>query len=60
MSEVESRLATHIGDLDVEGIYFFTDVAVVTNPYQYFDALRARCPVHPVKHPNVVAVTGDD
>ena len=37
---------------------FFTDTAVVTDPYPYFDTLRARCPVHPVPHPGVVAVTG--
>jgi cytochrome P450 len=43
-----------------EDVDFFTDSAVVANPYPYFDELRARCPVHPVKHPGVVAVTGYD
>jgi cytochrome P450 len=47
-----------VGGVDVEGVDFFTDVAVVSDPYPYFDAMRARCPVHPVPHPNVVAVTG--
>ena len=39
---------------------FFTDTALVSDPYRYFDALRSRCPVHPVAHPGVVAVTGYD
>ena len=46
--------------MDLEAVDFFTDTEVVTNPYPYFDALRSRCPVHPVAHPNVVAVTGYD
>ncbi len=44
----------------LESADFFTDTALVSDPYQYFDALRARCPVHPVAHPGVVAVTGYD
>lgn len=51
---------TDDGPVDVEKIDFFTDVATVSNPYRYFDTLRARCPVHPVPHPNVMAVTGYD
>jgi cytochrome P450 len=47
-------------DIDIEAADFFTDTALVSDPYQYFDALRARCPVHPVAHPGVVAVTGYD
>ncbi|WP_007510757.1 cytochrome P450 [Pseudofrankia saprophytica] len=43
-----------------EDVDFFTDSALVANPYPYFDELRAQCPVHAVKHPNVVAVTGYD
>ena len=35
-------------DLDLEAADFFTDTELVTDPYQYFDTLRARCPVHPV------------
>lgn len=30
------------------------------DPYPYFDAMRSRCPVHPVPHPGVIAVTGYD
>jgi cytochrome P450 len=40
------------------GADFFTDTAVVTDPYPYFDMLRSRCPVRQVPHPGVVAVTG--
>jgi cytochrome P450 len=45
---------------EIEQADFFTDANVTSNPYPYFDALRARCPVHPVAHPNVMAVTGYD
>jgi cytochrome P450 len=44
----------------IEEADFFTDANVTSDPYPYFDALRARCPVHPVAHPNVMAVTGYD
>jgi cytochrome P450 len=47
-------------NIDVESADFFTDTELVTDPYRYFDALRSRCPVHPVAHPGVVAVTGYD
>ncbi|NUU22741.1 MAG: cytochrome P450, partial [Streptomycetaceae bacterium] len=45
---------------DDEPADFFTDLAVTTDPYPYFDRMRSRCPVHPAKHPGVVAVTGYD
>lgn len=44
--------------VDVEEVDFFTDTALVTDPYPYFDTLRSRCPVHPIAHPGVVAITG--
>ena len=47
-------------NIDLEAADFFTDTELVTDPYPYFDALRSRCPVHPVAHPGVVAVTGYD
>ena len=47
-------------NIDLESADFFTDTELVTDPYQYFDALRSRCPVHPVAHAGVVAVTGYD
>lgn len=43
---------------EIEKVDFFTDASVNSNPYPYFDALRERCPVHPVARPHVVAVTG--
>ena len=48
------------GAVDLESADFFTDTKLVSDPYPYFDALRFRCPVHPVAHPGVVAVTGYD
>jgi cytochrome P450 len=44
--------------VDVESVDFFTEPALVNDPYPYFDALRGRCPVHPVAHPGVLSVTG--
>jgi cytochrome P450 len=44
--------------VDVEAVDFFTEPALVNDPYPYFDELRGRCPVHPVAHPGVVSVTG--
>ncbi|MBX7433928.1 cytochrome P450 [Mycobacterium sp. Y57] len=44
--------------MDLDAADFFTDTALVTDPYPYFDAMRARCPVRSVAHPGVVAVTG--
>jgi cytochrome P450 len=46
--------------VDLDAADFFTDTALVTDPYRYFDTLRSRCPVHPVAHRGVVAVTGYD
>jgi cytochrome P450 len=48
------------GTVDVDNADFFTDTDLVTDPYLYFDTIRARCPVHAVPHPAVVAVTGYD
>jgi cytochrome P450 len=39
---------------------FFNDESLVENPYPYFDNLRAQCPVLPLPHLGVVAVTGYD
>ena len=58
MESVEARSAADAVDLEVAD--FFTDTELVSDPYPYFDALRSRCPVHPVAHPGVVAVTGYD
>ncbi len=45
---------------DFDTIDFFTDPALVSNPYPYFDYLRAKGPVARVPHHGVVAVTGYD
>jgi cytochrome P450 len=45
---------------DWETIDYFTDESLVENPYPYFDALRAACPVLALPHLGVVAVTGYD
>jgi cytochrome P450 len=39
--------------------YFF-DESLVEDPYAYFETLRAQCPVLPLPHLGVVAVTGYD
>jgi cytochrome P450 len=44
--------------VDAEPVDFFTEPALVNDPYPYFDELRGRCPVHPVARPGVLAVTG--
>jgi cytochrome P450 len=58
VESVETRSAADAVDLKTAD--FFTDTKLVSDPYPYFDALRSRCPVHPVAHPGVVAVTGYD
>lgn len=37
---------------------FFMDESLVDDPYPYFDTLRSQCPVLPLPHHGVVAVTG--
>ena len=45
---------------DWKTIDFFTDESLLEDPYPYFDDLRAECPVLPLSHIGVVAVTGYD
>jgi cytochrome P450 len=45
---------------DVEAIDFFRDETMLVNPYPYFEALRAQCPVRREPHHDVVMVTGYD
>jgi cytochrome P450 len=45
---------------DWRTIDFFFDESLVEDPYPYFEALRAECPVLPLPHLGVVAVTGYD
>ena len=46
------------GGSDFDTVDFFTDEALVPDPYPYFDHLRAKCPVTPATAFNVLAVTG--
>ena len=41
-----------------ETVDFFSDSGLVEDPYPYFDELHAQCPVLPLPHLGVVAVTG--
>ena len=43
---------------DIETKNFFTDPDLVENPYDYYDAMRAGCPVRREPHHNVMMVTG--
>jgi cytochrome P450 len=44
----------------IKDVNFFTDKALIADPYPYFDALRSQCPVQREPHKNVVMVTGYD
>ncbi|WP_007510722.1 cytochrome P450 [Pseudofrankia saprophytica] len=45
---------------DWKTVDFFNDESLVDDPYPYFDELRSVCPVLPLPHLGVVAVTGYD
>jgi len=45
---------------DLESLDFFSDQSLNEDPYPYFEQLRAGCPVRPIPHHGVVAVTGYD
>ncbi len=45
---------------DFDAVDFFRDQDLVADPYPYFDALRAECPVRREPHHDVVMVTGYD
>jgi cytochrome P450 len=45
---------------DWQTIDFFFDKSLVEDPYPYFDELRSECPVLPLPHLGVVAVSGYD
>ena len=45
---------------DWQTIDYFFDQSLVEDPYSYFEALRAECPVLALPHLGVVAVTGYD
>jgi cytochrome P450 family 150 subfamily A5 len=46
--------------IDFEAVDFFRDDAVVADPYPYFEALRAQCPIQREPHHDVLMVTGYD
>jgi cytochrome P450 len=43
---------------DFAEVDFYTDTSLVDDPHAYFDYLRAKGPVTPLPHRNVLAVTG--
>ena len=45
---------------DFETVDFFSDPAIVADPYPYFDFLRTRCPVSREPNHDVMMVTGYD
>ena len=47
-------------DAELDQVDFFSDDAVVEDPYPYFEHLRSKCPVTPIPQHGVVAVTGWD
>jgi cytochrome P450 len=55
--DIEER---DIEERDIEERDFFRDDALVTDPYRYYEAMRARCPVQREPHHGVLMVTGYD
>lgn len=45
---------------DFDQIDFFTDPSLLEDPYPYFEYLRDQCPVTPLPHRGVLAVSGLD
>jgi cytochrome P450 len=45
---------------DFDQVDFFNDDSLVEDPYPYFDHLRSHCPVLPIPHHGVLAVSGYD
>jgi cytochrome P450 len=43
-----------------DSVDFFTDQSLVEDPYPYFEHLRSKCPVAPLGHHGVMAVSGYD
>jgi cytochrome P450 len=43
---------------DYDSIDFFADESLLEDPYPYYDHLRSQCPVQPLAHHGVVAVSG--
>jgi cytochrome P450 len=45
---------------DFDQVDFFSDASLLEDPYPYFEHLRAQCPVTPLPHHGVVAISGYD
>src|SRR5262249_47196196 len=45
---------------ELSEVDFFSDQSLNEDPYPYYDALRAKCPVTAIPYHGVVAVTGYD
>jgi cytochrome P450 len=45
---------------DFDTVDYFMEPSLVDDPFPYFEHLRAKCPVTPLPHHGVVAVTGYD
>ena len=43
---------------DFDQVDFFSDASLLDDPYPYFEHLRSQCPVTPLPHHGVVAVSG--
>jgi cytochrome P450 len=43
---------------DFDSVDFFSDESLLEDPYPYFEHLRGRCPVTPLAHHGVLAVSG--
>jgi cytochrome P450 len=57
---VHSPFEKETGLSDWQTIDFFFDESLIEDPYPYFEALRSACPVLPLPHLGVIAVTGFD
>jgi cytochrome P450 len=57
---VHSQFEEETGLSDWQTIDFFFDQSLIEDPYPYFEALRSACPVLPLPHLGVIAVTGFD
>ncbi|HET6948794.1 MAG TPA: cytochrome P450 [Acidimicrobiales bacterium] len=51
---------TTAGAKDISQRDFFTDESLLADPYPYYEALRAKCPVHQEPNHGVLAITGYD
>jgi cytochrome P450 len=45
---------------DFDQVDFFSDASLLEDPYPYFEHLRAKCPLTPLPHHGVVAISGLD